>query len=260
MSTLKMPIPISYNGSLLVDVNIKSYTAGVIADCKKSLDAQGPYAGYQTFLSGCIESIGEVISKQEIRNIINNMSYKTAEYLMLEIIALDGEDGIEGMYICPRCNNEIICEHDTEDHIKDLEIKTTECVNFEIKLLNGITIENKMPEDSIEYVQSLTFRYPTLKDCLNAYIKYGKKEQSRLQLGICLEGLNSVNGIDIDLKFKNRYGMQIIENLVSKDLKFLIEKINEFGVITDKIKTCNKCGKEFKVNLNTSNFFVSALQ
>lgn len=265
---LKLPISIKYNNEILDTCSIKGFTAGLLADTKKSLENENPYKAYMVFLAGCIEEIGNFNEKNDIRNILKTMSYKTAEYLTVKILALDeDDDGIEGIYNCPRCNSKIIAEkindEDTRDFIKDLKINILkEEENFEIKLKNPIEIKYLQEDDLIQIVESLAFRYPTLTDCINAFNKYGKKNPSRLQFAIYLEALEKVNGqIPFGFeKFKSRFGLQILEDFTKKDLILLGEKVNEYGLNNKVFKICKDCGKEFEVYVNTSNFFVSALR
>ena len=263
---ITLPIPIQYDGATLSDCAIKGYTAGLLADTKKAIMADNAYKAYMVFLAGCIDRIGAYEDKQKIREIVRVMSYRTAEYLTVKILSLDDEDdGIEGMYTCPRCGKKIICEKtadgDTRDFIKDMPCTMLQDGEaFIVQLKNAIEVQNKAEDDSIDSVSSLEFRYPTLSDCSNAFIKYGKKDETRLQLAIYLEALTKVNGYPVPEKFKSRYGMQVLEDFTRADIQALGAKINQYGLENKVTKTCPDCQKEFEVYINTANFFASALR
>lgn len=264
MKIIKLPIPVIYNDKSITEIEIKPALTGIMADTRKEIQNGNAYRALQIFLTGCIENIDTITDKTEIRIITENMPYKSADYAILQIVCLGNDrNNIEGIYKCPRCDNEMICEYDevndTSDYIEDLGIKYLE----ENKTFN-VSVSNidisKFKDESIEFVNNLEFQHPTLNHCIKALNKYSNRDNLRLQLAIYLEALVSINNIPIEAKQKNRYGMYIFEKMIKKELQEIEKKVNEYGVDTEVEKICNKCGKEFSAVLNTSNFFVSALQ
>jgi len=264
---IKLPTPLSYNGNLYDEVNIKEYTAGVLADTKKEIDSGNPYKALQIFISGCINSINDVNEKTLIKILTGFLAYKSAELLAIKIITMnEKEDGIEGIYTCPRCGNKIACEIDeengidTSDHLNELKVeysKDNELI--EINLKNKIIIED-INENIIDEISSISLQYPTLNNCISACNSYGDKDSVRLELRIYVESLKLVNQSEIDNKWKNRFGMYVMERLCRNDLITIKEKLNQYGLKNEIKKKCPNCGKKFTVALNTASFFALALQ
>jgi hypothetical protein len=267
MGAIVIPIPVSVGEKTYREVKIKRTIASVIADTHQILEKGDTYKAIQKFVSGCLESIDDVTDKLSIYNIVSYMPYKSAFYLATRILMLDEkDDGVEGMYICPRCQNKKICEFnedpslDTRDYLKDLPIRNMEgdINGFEINLSHPIEIKDV--DGNAQIIDTLFMEYPTLNHCSMAFNKVGGKDDIRLQLAIYVQALQQVNGDDVDKQFKNSYGMYIFEQMERDDIRKLGVEIDKYGMSTAVKKICNKCGKEFTVNLNTANFFVSALQ
>jgi hypothetical protein len=267
MGVIKIPIPIMHNGKMVDEVVMKPLLAGIIADTSKIMEKGDGYKGIQTLVSGGIEKIGETTSRQDIYEIVGKLPYQSAFYLAVKIVMQDEkDDGVEGFYPCPRCNEPKICEFnenpdiDSRDHLSDLEIKVMEDVvtSFKISLNNPIEIKdidnNDMP------ILTLEFGFPTLNDCSMAFNKVGEKDKVRLQLQAYIQALKKINDIEVDNRWKNRYGMKMFEEMDRNDIKQISDKTTEFGLQTKMNKICNKCGKEFVIEVNTANFFVSALR
>ena len=263
MGEIKLPIPIFCDDKRHEKVNSIEITAGVIADTKKVIDQGDPYKGMQIFISGCLESIDPIVDKSAIKLLTGMMPYRSAEYLSMKIITQNEDDGIEGMYNCPRCDKAIICEKtenvDRRDFLSDLDIFYSNGSNtFEYKFESPITVPAK--EDEITDIVSITLRYPTLNDCSAAILQLGEIDKVRLQFGIYLEALEKVNGESVSSKWKSRYGMSMFDQIKRKDIQKLGELITRYGLDIEVAKTCPACGKVFKTPINTSNFFVSALR
>lgn len=263
MSSIRLPIPIN-NGKVYEEIDIKEIIAGVVADTNKEVDNGNPYRALQVMIAGCTEKLGEVTEKANIKNIVGTMPYKTAEYVSIKILTMDEkDDGIEGVYNCPRCNAQIICEktedNDTLDYLNDIEIKELK-ENNPIEITLSDPIEIPVKDENMSIVESMQLIHPTLNGCSNAVAKVGEKDNIRLQLAIFNESIVKVNGIEIDNKWKNRYGMYVFEHMKKKDMRNISNKLSEYGMSSEVNKHCIKCGKDYKATINTANFFVSALQ
>ena len=77
---------------------------------------------------------------------------------------------------------------------------------------------------------------------------------------IYLEALKKYNDIEVDSKFRSRWGMYALEKLKKPDIIKITTELTKYGYNVVVEKKCNSCGKNFEVMLNTSNFFGSALQ
>ena len=256
---MKLPIPVLNNGTKISEAEIKSYNAGVIADTQKVAESGDSYRALETFISGCLETLGD-LSGSDLRAAVKNMPYKTAEYLSTKIIVADKDDAVEGVYECPRCGNQITTENDPEhftaDRISDLDVTYTEDTFFSIGLKKPVKLP--VTDEPIAEVQTIEMDYPTLNQCSLALNKVGRGDKIRLQIAIYVEALRKVNAIEVDKKWKSRWGMILFERM-SDDLRAIGDKANAYGLQTELEKNCLKCGKKFKTNITTSNFFASAL-
>jgi hypothetical protein len=221
----------------------------------------------QTFISGCVEKIGDVTDKLAINTLVGQMSYRSAHYLAIKIIFQDEkDDGVEGYYKCPRCQEPKICEAndnpdlDTRDYLSDLKIVFLEDADREFEIELDTPVEIKDESNGVDGIFKLKFRYPTLNDCSMAFNKVGEKDTVRLQFQVYIQALTGVNDGEVDNKFKNNYGMYVFEKMERKDIARISDACEKYGLVIEVMKICNKCQKEFKVHLNTSNFFGFALQ
>lgn len=270
---MELPIPIFCKDSVYREVEIKKPNAGVIADTQRAAEEVDEYSSLLTFVMGCVKSITNgsaepIIDKTRLKLILPYMSYKAIEYLSIKILLmLDDNDGIEGMYKCPRCNNMIVCEEkddiDSRDMLNDqelLNLKDDKENVIQIKLEDPIELKNEMDKEVIEVIETIELEIPRIKDCIAAIKKIGGMNKSNLQLEIYSQATIKINGNDIDNKYRNRYMNSIYRKMEYSDLKEISRRINRFGLKQTKEKTCNKCSKKFIVTLNTANFFGSALQ
>lgn len=276
---MKLVIPFAVNDKVYTDCEIEKPKASVIADTKKNIDETGDsFSSMRIMLNGCVASFssldGNVISdKTSIKSLVPKMPLKVAEHLTLNMVMLHyaDDDGIEGVYDCPRCGTQHISEIiekdgmiiDTRDRISQLPVVYCDIPNMEITqdFVSPVLIENKANGNILYDIQSVTVGMPTLENAITAYAKVGSRDVVRLQFAIYVEALRKINGEQIDSKFKNSYGMFVFENIrdAKKDLGGLADQINKYGVDKKITKTCKKCGKVWKAVINTSNFFVSEL-
>lgn len=271
---MRLPIPIFKDGEVYKEINLVKPKNKVLADTKKISDTGDFYSGIKAYISGCTESLisdkETVTDFRHISSIIMDMPYRSAVFIAVQIsLLLDPEDGVEGIHRCPRCHKVIIAElteeKDTRDFIRDLTVTYMEdhYVNeFTVTLKEPVVIKVK-DEGELLTVESMTFRYSTLKDCIIAFNEVGLKDEVRFQNSIYANSLLKVNNETVDEKFIRRYGTFIFENIqdVKNDLGAIKVKMEEFG-LSDKVKkicTNQECGKVWYSRINPSNFFVSAL-
>lgn len=266
MGLLQLPIPINYNGKIYKEITIRKMNGGVLADTNEAREKGNTYTALKTFISGCIESIGDIVDLPTIKNITGYIAYDNVNYIITKILSIDDDDAsIEGIYSCPLCGNKIICQHDkisekdTSDKIKNLKVAflKSDKLFFTYKLKEVITIEEKEVNGTVEEIQSM---FTTLNQCEKASNEYGEENKSQLQYAILSKGIMKIDGVDVTEDFKEQCGINLFRKMDFKDLNNFSEKTIEYGLQNEVDKKCNKCGKVFKVVLNTSNFFVSALR
>lgn len=281
---MKLPIPvISGKNVVYRDVELDSPSGGLIANTQNILENVGnSYTALQTWVSGCVTSIGseenEVTGKQEIKSMIRKMAYKSVELIAIKsILTINDDDEIEGIYECPRCGMEIIAERkmedgeeisNTADYVSDMEIKYIEddTVTFSHDLEIPVEFEQGLPGSDgghpIETVESITFHYPTLGDCIDSFSETGKTDKTRLQYRIYSKAIEEINGNKVDKKWKRRFGVPMFNKMkgIKSDLIAIFNMGNEYGLNQEVEKRCPKCGKLWKEPVNTMNFFASALR
>lgn len=280
---MRLPVSINYKDITYLEVEVEAPSAGLIANTINTIDRSGDsYSGLHTWITGCIKSIKsdekEITDKSQIRVMVRHMPYKSAEFVALQTILMVNEDDeIEGVYQCPRCNNQIIAERtmqdgeeisNTLDYVEDLDVNFTEngTISFSHDFHDTIKIKSGQPGKEgkaiLEEIQSMEFHYPTLGDCISAYSKCGSNDKARLQFMIYVESIEKVNGQPVDKKWKTRYGIKAFNSIknLKKDLLEIFRKGNEYGLDPNVKKNCNKCSKKWEEPVNSMNFFGSALR
>lgn len=265
-----LAIPVFYDGAIYPSVEIKEPSPSTLADTRKEAAAGDYYKAITRFLSGSIASYhaldGTVVEDEsKISLLTRRMAYVSGDTLSLAVLAdLNDDDLFEGVYHCPRCGHQIVCElkgdDDTRDALSDLPVAVMEeyAETFSITLSSPVVIKQRQEVDEIS---TLEIAYPTLEHCIRAAAKIPSNDVVRRQLRIYAEALQSVNAQPITDPWRNNWAMHIMLNCSLKhDIKAIAKRVNEYGVDPSVEKMCPSCGKVFKGVVNTSNFFVSALQ
>ena len=274
---MQLPIPIITNsGGKFDKVEITKPKSSVIADTRKVLsDTNDVFQSIKVFLGGCIESVSndekDITDKVNIKSMVNFIPYRSAELCLYKILILydPDKDAVEGVYTCPRCGYKLITECidnediqiDTRDYISSLDISYMETYeNILLDLTDPVIIKDKVKDEVLESIESMELRHPTIADSIVAEKKHGN-DAIRMQFSMYTEALLKINNTEIDKKFKNMWGVYIFDNIKEArvDLGELNRKVTQYGLDPNLKKTCKDCGKEFKVPINMSNFFVSAL-
>lgn len=279
----KLPIPIQLNGKIYSSVDIDAPTAGVLADTKKVADSGDRFTATLTFLTGCVSAIigdeNEISEKIQIKSALRQIPYRSAEVLALKsILQIHSDDGIEGLYICPRCQNKVIAQvveengeiiMDTRDFIGNLDIAymTDYVSNFEINFSEPVVVINALTKEVVlDYktqrpvgMNKVTMNHPTLAHCIEAQAKQGGADEMRLQYRIYVEAISEIDGMPVEKQFKEKYGMMLFEKIKNiNDIGDIAKKVHEYGIDRHVKKVCPNCAKEWKAVVNTSNFFESA--
>jgi len=268
---MRLPIPIFSGTEIFREIEVESPRAGVLAETQKAAEQGSLFAAILTLVTGCVVSIDNITDKSQIRALCRKMPYRDAEYVaVMAVIKISPDDGFEGVYTCPRCSNRIITEYkeidgeviDTRDYISDLPIglmdDDTQTFSFDL----SEAVEIKSEGNVLESISSFEMRYPTMSDCIIAESKYGNNNSLATQFGIYVQALIKVNGQEIDVKWKNRFGKLLFDNIRSLrlDLMAIGHEMERYGMVQSIERTCPSCGKVWKSQVNTSGFFESALR
>lgn len=275
LRTTKLAIPVHAHGKIYTEVDVKEPTSGAVANMKREADKGNLYAALLSMSRDCVVEIrdvdgGAVTEKKERGEILRKMPYRSHDQVIIDALLANGQDsGTEGVYPCPRCSEKIIAERrvdketgevieDTLDYLDTLPVifsPEEEEPVFAVELSDMVEIPGHGP------VLGLKFRYPTIGDCVTAFKRVGGKDSAKLQFSIFREALIAVDGVEVDLKWKNRWGDYLFTHFVSakRDLNAISEMDNRYGIQYGVERVCPECGKEFVSEVDTSNFFASAL-
>lgn len=270
---IQLPIPIYFNNKVFSNkIEIRKPNAGVIADTKKISDSGDQYGAISFFIASCTEGIETendmITDRGLIKNSVRNMPYRSAEYAFIQIMLLrHSDDGVEGIYNCPRCKTRVICEakkdrdtgemlSDTRDFIRNLKVTNVEGLsNISYDFVKPVEIKTTDGK-VLEVVDSIVMRHPTLADAITGTRRADSSDDLRGQFGIYIEALVEVNGQAVDNSWRNNFGMLVFERAdLDEDIVGISNKVNEFGMDKRVLRKCPSCEKEWRSIVNTSNFF-----
>lgn len=265
---MKLVIPIIDNDKIYTDCEIKRPETSIIINTQEKSEEGKLFFAMFTFVSGCITQFKDIDdnvidNKETIKLIAKKLPQQSIEVLAIQImLLLDSQDGIEGIYSCPRCNEKIYAEEkdgiDTRDFISELGINyyndmdNTFIINYEYP----ITLTVKNTEDKISVIK---YRFPAIDDYIQAEAMYTLKNQFKLQIEVYRKCIVEVNGEKVDKNWINNFGSIVMQKADIKDTNKISKEIKKYGYQTEKEKNCPKCGKQWKAEINTNNFFVSGL-
>ena len=272
----RLPVLYQTKNNLYNKVEIKKPSGKTLLDTQEAVTKYNSYIAMKIFVAGCtvriISDTNEIIEEKDIRNTYSFMSNKNLEYLAQEIMVLyyDGEDFVEGVYICPRCGYKLISqkilvddiEIDERDRISDLKVtfmENPEELFFSILLSKPVIIESNLGKEEIV---EILMGFPTIEDYVKAFSSVGEGNDTKLQYAIYANAIKKVNNEEVDEAWKRICGLKLFYNIeeVHKDVGAISNYINSFGVNPEIQKTCKECGKIWYPFINTSNFFASVLQ
>lgn len=268
-----LPIPFDFSKRRIISADIDKPKTGILADSHKIAKSGDYYAAMSHFIWGCCKSLidvsgDEITDRIQIKQALRLIPYRSAEIMGIRAMLLyDKDDGIEGVYICPRCGKKVIAQYeeedgevviDTRDFISQLDIHyCVDTENIEHTFTEPVQIINAQTKEPIEVISSIEMKHPNLQHCMNAFQKHGNRDDLRMQCGIYVEALQKVNNSEVDQSWKNKFGMIMFENIgeVKEDLVGLTKKVMQYGIDRRVEKSCLDCGKIWKAMINTSNFF-----
>lgn len=272
-------LPVLYQtGEEVYDqVEIKKPSAKVLSDTKDAIHTTNKFIAMRSFVAGCtLRIIGrdrELTDPIQIKRSYDKMSNKNLEYAAQEIMILyyNGEDYVEGLYLCPRCGFKVIAEKktiddieiDTRDRMSDLKVtfmESTEDLIFDVELSKPVEIESEI---QFTVIQSVTMGFPTTENMVKAHSSVGDTNDMKLQLSIYAYSIVKVNGQDVKDSWRKSFGIKLFNSIeeVEEDINNKISKrINKYGIDPRIEKHCENCGKDWQPFINTLNFFASALQ
>jgi len=263
---VRILIPYEWAGHAWNEIELERPRGGLIADTKKVADGGDYYSAMLTFIAGSCSSMssedGHVeTDRASLKNTIREMPYQDVEWAVLRILIMAGnEDAVEGMYECPRCSGQLVCEGEHADRITDLQVveaTSGDQISHEMKYPVEIRDRDKNLITSAKVVE---MRWPTLRDCIVAYGRQGIADTARFQFAIYAQAITKVDGEPVDDRWRTRWGMMLFERMDILDINSLTKIIRSKGQQTTLIKNCPKCGKSWEAEVDTGRFFASGLR
>lgn len=253
---MRLPIPFESGGRTVDEIELETPRAGVLADTQRAAEGGKLFTALSVLLAGVIAGEGNA------KSLARDIPYRDAEWMALQaILRISPDDGFEGVYTCPRCGAQMICEltedEDSRDFVKDLEVVYRDEPGLvEIELTEPVVFTSKGEE--IDRVTVFEMRYPTLEDCIKAEAR-GQKG-AKQQFAIYAQAIETVNGKQINSTWKAAYGPLVFERMTISDVMKVSRAMAEYGLESEVERVCHSCGKVWKAPVDTSNFFASALR
>lgn len=268
---MKLYYPIWFEDKKYLNCELKRPTPAVISETEKLVSDSSFGQAMLYFVSSCVTSYTDadgatVEEKDKIRQITKKMKQKCLEDICVDImLKIDSEDGIEGVYYCPRCGEQQIAEKkgdvDTRDFVSNLEIKYLENERDYFEIVLSEPYERIDKGEVVETINTMGFRYSTIEDLINSISKVGTSNKTKTVYSILIDCLVTLNGKTVDKIQRDKFGIKFIENMPNiKDLMKVIAEMHAYGRKNSTTKQCRRCSKEWEADLNTANFFVSGLQ
>jgi len=262
MQKIKLPIPLIYNDLKITDAEINKPKTKTLKDTKRASKTRNFFLALKTFLTSTVKLTED---KEKSDRLITELPQRTAELIALKVLLLQfpEDDKVEGIYTCPRCRNQIICEFndgfDNRDSISELNINYFDKDQLEFTSELNVIIKDKKSNNVILDIKNITMRFPLLKDFIEVVSFIGNDDPYEIQNKVFEKCIIKLNNTEFTKKERNLYATKIIDESDPDELEAFSSYFNSFGLIEYVNKVCLNCGKKFKTKLNTANFFDSAL-
>jgi len=269
---MKLPIPVEFRGKIYTEMDLKEPSPNVLADTESALK-KGQHRAVATMVGGVLSALrstsGDIVDRKELEQAARKFPLRSAEVAVIySLLERDEDDGIEGVYTCPRCGEKIVCEYvdeydDTRDHIRSLKVVNCDSNGDQIAPL--IFFELSSPVDIVTTdretlrVSDIGMRHPTVADAMTVEAQIGADVNIKFQMALMAESLERINGEEVNRSFASSYGMMVMNKISRTDLIAISKMTTAFGIDQTVQKKCHECGKVWEEVVNTSNFFVSAL-
>lgn len=263
---MTLPYPFQSGARTISSVEMKNPTAGVLADARKAAENGDVYMALLAYVAGSVMSLsdaegGTIEGKDNVKSALRALPWGLAEWLSFQsMLKLGVPEEVDMEFICPRCKASFYRDED-QVRISELPIaKAQEPPIVFVEMKDPVVFKDAKTDEPIETVSSLTFRLPTIGDCIRAAGKAGQQDDTRLQFAVWVEAVTEVNRIEIDQKWRGVWGMQTFERMAIADMRAVAQGIGDWSIDNTVEASCRKCGKQYRAEVPTGSFFASALQ
>ena len=261
---MRLPIAYSFAARTWADAGLGKITGGALADAQVAAEGGDYFKAVLALLASIVTEMTDdqgnaEADRAQVKNLLREMPSVDAEYLAVQALSLSGgEDFVEGVYNCPRCQYQVVSEGEGADRISDLETVYGEKDEpVRAKLASPVRIVNARTKEPVVEVASVELRQPAVRDYIRAFSRTGSKDQLRYQYAAYAEALELVNDEKVDDRWRSTWGPLVFEKMTADDLSSIGLKIRSRGLQTRIRKTCPKCGKQWDAEVSTSGFFAS---
>jgi hypothetical protein len=263
---MRLPYPFENLGRLALSVELKSPTGGVLADARKCAENGDVYQALLAYVAGSVASItfndgSSVEHKEQVKNSMRDMPWPLTEWLAFRSMIASGvSDEIDVQFECPRCGHKFYRDEEpvTISGMKIADAEDVPVVAY--SLVTPVVFKDARSGDPLESISALTFRLPTIADCIKAAGRIGTQDDTRLQYAIWAEAITARDGVEVDQKFRGTWGNQIFERMDLIDLRAMAKALAAWAIDNTIPTFCGKCGKAFVQEVPTGTFFASGLR
>ena len=249
-----LPIAIHCNGDIFTNAEVREATASDIAKVRKIGENGDVYSAFLAWACATCQSIDDVEDENEIKNILKQSPFETVFAIAIWGMAKTKDvDIVEGSYICPNCGTKVDHTGEFADSIFALGTESTEDYGVDIKLKNPVEIKNSKTGEIIEKIEHINMRYAIMDDLIKAFRKY-PDDDAKMQFEVYKNSLMSVNGKDVDTKWRNSFGDLVFQKMKFGTINEVTKELSEYSYGSVEC-VCMKCKSRWKTKLDLTNFF-----
>jgi hypothetical protein len=260
---MKLPVPFEFEGQRIENFEVREASAKDIADTGKLYSQGQGFSAIRKWTFSVLRSLEGIEDRTRLENMVREMPFVSAYGVSCFGVAeTKGEDSVEASYKCPQCGTVRVyaknADDDMTDHLFNLEVTVAASDRLSFEFDKPIKIQRKDTAETIEEITSLVMRHPTITDFVRGEQRYPDDEGSLAFFAFGC-ALISVNGAEIDDKYRNRFGDLLFAKMPAKTFNKISQAVYENNLGGDIERVCLKCHHRWSAPLNLSNFFSSGL-
>lgn len=265
---VELPINVKIDGQEFDRVEIKKPRGGTMSQVFDFVNSKGYLYAIQPLLENTIESFIndsiEIKNKQKTAKAVSDMYWVNVEALVIKLMAYMNGGFVQGLYQCSFCGNDITIRESEGNSIAYMDLIVDKGLDENRKhiLIDPIVFTDKLNDEPIMQIKSITFRPVKLNDIIAANRSVGLK-RGKVEYAIMISTITDMETLPqkvIDEKFIKIWGMLIFEKMAYDDL-MQISRIKDNGGIQKTIETqCPECGDFLSLDIDTNHFFQSGLR
>jgi hypothetical protein len=260
---MKLPVPFEFEGTRIEDFEVKGALAKEIAETGKLYNRGQGYAAIRKWVCSVLQSLGGIEDRTQIESMTREIPFVSAyAAACFGIAETKGTDSVEASYKCPQCGTVRIYAKDEDDdmtdHLYALDIRVAESDRLSFEFDKPVKIQRKDSGESIEEINSLAMRHPTITDFVRGEQRYPDDENALAFFAFGC-ALLEVNNAEVDDKYRNKFGDLIFAKMPAMTFNKISRAVYENSLGNTIERVCLKCHHRWTAPLNMTNFFSSGL-